>query len=357
MKTKLIIALLLFSNYIYSNTTPLIENIEGEPYFMTINNDFLYVSINNSSGNKIIRYDLDSKFPLAEEVLKGYWSAGQLVSFGNSILFPLTSYEGDKTVGKIIEVNILDNNFEIKEIYQSDFQIVGLQKVNKDTLLFSDFSENGGIFSLDISNNLNKPKKLINNLHRPGLIAYSNNHLWIAYPTSDKVEEYEIIEDLFKKKETLEEMGRTTSVKIYNNSLFIVQREKKQIIKIDLNTLEKEKISIINQLNDPVDIEFLNEKIYISEYNNRLILQADRVLSSINNEDKENPQIFPNPAKDYISLNNNYRNSDLYIYNIEGKLVMSIPHVNGSNIDISNLNSGNFYILSKDNFVGIFIKE
>jgi hypothetical protein len=52
--------------------------------------------------------------------------------------------------------------------------------------------------------------------------------------------------------------------------------------------------------------------------------------------------IFPNPAQNVISVVSENDILKVEVYNIQGKLLMSV--VNSRNIDLSNLNSGNYFL-------------
>ena len=72
--------------------------------------------------------------------------------------------------------------------------------------------------------------------------------------------------------------------------------------------------------------------------------------SSINyNDSFDNLIIFPNPSSNYISLKSFDNFYEIYIYDINGKLVLYKTDLNNNNIDISFLQEGSYFLLAKTN--------
>ncbi|MBC8172550.1 MAG: T9SS type A sorting domain-containing protein, partial [Chitinophagales bacterium] len=70
-----------------------------------------------------------------------------------------------------------------------------------------------------------------------------------------------------------------------------------------------------------------------------------------------NINIYPNPAADYIQISNieqGIMNEEVFIQNIEGRIIKTIPFSNA--INISDLSAG-IYFISINNSIAKFIKE
>jgi hypothetical protein len=69
--------------------------------------------------------------------------------------------------------------------------------------------------------------------------------------------------------------------------------------------------------------------------------------------------IYPNPTQDFIQIENHTDCKSIEIFNIAGQLVISQTITNESNlkIDISQLNSGNYFVKLIDSNNNIFSSD
>ena len=73
-------------------------------------------------------------------------------------------------------------------------------------------------------------------------------------------------------------------------------------------------------------------------------LKSNVTISGINELKNSNNTIYPNPANDYFSINNNSI-TKIEINSVDGKLIKSIQTTNsGNNINVEELNSGVYYV-------------
>jgi hypothetical protein len=70
----------------------------------------------------------------------------------------------------------------------------------------------------------------------------------------------------------------------------------------------------------------------------------------------ESPQVFPNPAGEFLFLGSDYANTQLCLYSSEGRLLRKFHH-EGRSIDLTDLQSGVYYIRAEGNSRGeYFVK-
>ena len=79
-------------------------------------------------------------------------------------------------------------------------------------------------------------------------------------------------------------------------------------------------------------------------------------LSILDVDSNPKINIYPNPASDFIALNNLKMPEDYHIYTVLGTKVMSGVIAEGQKIDVSSLNSG-VYFIDADSITLFFIKE
>ena len=79
-------------------------------------------------------------------------------------------------------------------------------------------------------------------------------------------------------------------------------------------------------------------------------------LSILDVDSNPKINIYPNPASDFIALNNLKTPEDYHIYTVLGTKVMSGVIAEGQKIDVSSLNSG-VYFIDTDSITLPFIKE
>ncbi len=72
-------------------------------------------------------------------------------------------------------------------------------------------------------------------------------------------------------------------------------------------------------------------------------------ISKTDNLTVNDLNIYPNPAKKYIEIKNLDASSNIYIYSLNGKLVKTIKEHNQTNIYISNLKPGIYFLKTENN--------
>jgi len=75
-------------------------------------------------------------------------------------------------------------------------------------------------------------------------------------------------------------------------------------------------------------------------------------IGAVENLELNDLSIFPNPSSNLISFNSSENINEIYIYDVNGKLVHFKKDLNNNDIDISFLNDGAYFlIVNKDNFL------
>lgn len=83
---------------------------------------------------------------------------------------------------------------------------------------------------------------------------------------------------------------------------------------------------------------------------------TDQALG-INDEKLNSLTIYPNPASDYVFLNDSYIGEEVILLDILGKKVLNIKVAQNNSIDVSKLAKGIYFIRTNDKAVARFIKK
>lgn len=105
---------------------------------------------------------------------------------------------------------------------------------------------------------------------------------------------------------------------------------------------------------------FASGNIVISDVNRGFFLVKDQNFLSSESFDKTEFELYPNPVNDYLTVKSNETTiSSIKIYNTLGQVVLSMENKNTlmRTIDVSNLNTGMYYILLNGNTSKKFIKN
>lgn len=91
---------------------------------------------------------------------------------------------------------------------------------------------------------------------------------------------------------------------------------------------------------DNTDVSYSISTVRKIAFSEDYLSATENIESSLNTV-----SVYPNPSRNYISIINADSSQPVYIYNMSGMLVMSIPSVDSSRqIDISALNQGLYCI-------------
>jgi len=77
------------------------------------------------------------------------------------------------------------------------------------------------------------------------------------------------------------------------------------------------------------------------DYNTENVFRVDPAALSADNEEREEPRVFPNPTKDLLYFRTHEKNSTIHVIDMGGNLVDSYQVNNTSGeIDLSGLSNG-----------------
>lgn len=128
-------------------------------------------------------------------------------------------------------------------------------------------------------------------------------------------------------------------------------------------TIEKTDGSQIDMpMGSEAEITFSNSELVVSNQDGTFNISFPEIKKAFfqratgTNELKaENLEVFPNPAKEFIRINNLSGTHEVSIMTLQGQTIKKATVTNESYIDITDLNAG-VYFLYTDDFLSKFIK-
>jgi len=281
------------------------------PDEIIIKGDFLYVA--DYLGNKISKINLTESDPILIDVLNGVDEILALALRGDELYF---SYNDNGN--KIAKINITETNPTIVEV------VDGIQKINDlffngDELYISTLQTTSG--------GENKIYKI--NVTDPDLILT------------------EIITDI-------EAFG----LSIRGNYLYFSQYDinENKISKIDLTETAPTPIDVVT-VETPYYLKLVENDLYISTIFNDKIYKYEHGPLSINQESKRLISVVPNPAFNYLTIDQLLEPTEYKIFNSLGQEVKSGVLLPTKRVDIQKLNVGNYFLQLKNSKAVKFIKK
>lgn len=339
MKIKLIsiLACMLISS-INSQTT----QVSNSVYFaldMIISNDILYASV---SGSCITKVDLNNQIPQncvvnedATNFPRGLFLKGNdlyITGSGNGIISKIDISVETPQLTEVLKdldnpksIVIKDDILYIAEENEISFININLQNPVKST--FKSISVNG----LNLYNNY--------------IIAFNNTS--ILKIDINSLETTNLVDEI-----------SPLSIEIINDYLLFSENDK--ITKIDLSTENLEQITFLENVFNVRAIEYYNDELYIAEYDNNQVLKFDaETLSTKKGKLLTRNNIFPNPVKDIIYIEQDLQIGSLYsIIDVTGKTLIKgkTSYLNLNKINVTHLNTGLYFLKLENSSCSKFLK-
>lgn len=256
--------------------------------------------ITEFSSSRIVKIDMTETSP-ASVIVTNSGKPNEMVFNDDNL------YYSDNN-NKRVYVHDTSSTSTVSQVLTSAFDESPIGIEFKDGFLYvtttNVSSTNNKLFKIDINNPV--PIELMSGLQRPIGIEFRGDYLYMAFLSADK------------------------------------------IVKVDI-TQDPLVIEDVVSVNNPTDIEFYNDIMYITQTSNR-ISKVD--LSSLGIDEYEEIikiKISPNPAEDILTISNLKHDTDYILYDINGRKLKS-GSINESNnkINVSDLASGTYIIRIED---------
>ncbi|UZT97000.1 T9SS type A sorting domain-containing protein [Chryseobacterium fluminis] len=275
----------------------------NRPYGLALKDHTLYIS--EFGANRISKFNLNGSGTSAEIMLSNISSPIGLEFSGNDLYIAL---EGDN---KIAKIDVTQPNPQVKDIASAaspfDIEIVG------NDLYFTERFQ-GKVSKVSL-NSSGAPTTVVQGLSYPSGISHYGNEIFVCEADAAKVSKFNITQP-----NPVLSVGIASSEFIYPSG--IITKEK---------------------------------TIFVSDFFSGSLLKTDLAALSVSEQTNKNKiSVYPNPAKEYLTVAN-VKSKDYKIFDMAGNLIVS-GRIERNTVNVSQLIKGN-YIIQIGDVIKKFIKN
>lgn len=284
----------------------LIEVVSGleKPMDILIKDDYLYIA--ESDANRIVRMDLNAGSEL-EEVILGVDSPSALAIYNDEL------YVAEYNANKIAKVIGLDND----------------ERVLK-TICFG--------------------------VESPSDLHIYNDELYVVEFLANKVSKIAIKGFSPNYKTLAKEFKFPRSLISYNDELLVAEFFGNTISKVNLFNAQKIACNNVFRVSQPNDLLVYEDELYIAVADRIIKVDLNDICSKGKKKEKA-LSIYPNPAMDYISIDNLEETLEVLILDTQGKSVITTKANKSTMIDVHDLKAGMYIMKLANDTVLRFIKK
>jgi hypothetical protein len=260
----------------------------------------------------------------------------------------------------------------------------------------------GIISKVDFGSDTSSITNLVMGLSSPGGLALHNNDLYYSEFGANTISKIDITDSIATPVEVLSGLSKPAGLLLNGNDLYITEFGLNKISKIDITDTSPPPIDVVTGILGPIAMVLDGNYLYMSEYYNGAVVKADitadiptrtEVIAGLTNPNglaidsldlyitereagkiskytfnvtgismtaiSNQVEIYPNPASDFIILNNLNEETQIEIFNLSGKKLEERLYTKRSRLDIRNLARGIYFIrISGTKYSGVhkFVK-
>ena len=333
MDNSLIVCLFLLLAYNSNTQTTTVFDTHTRPNNMVIHGNYLYFS-EDMNGRKISKIDLRSNNPRVIDVAKKLAVPTSLLLNGNDLY--VTEYLG----GRVSKIDISKRKPINVEV------IGGLDCPNAlalegNTLYIAEYKEDGRISKIDLSQENPTPVVVVGGVNYPNGLLLHNNNLFIIECGGNKISKIDLSLPFPVKEEVIGQLNTPShGMVILGDDLYVSELNGGIISKINLSSPTPIAEEFISQLEGPGDLLLQGNDLYITETNANKISKYSLPEIEVINEF----HVFPNPATDFINVENLRAPIAARIVNIKGQVIKDVSLSNKAKLDILDLMGGVYFI-------------
>lgn len=215
-------------------------------------------------------------------------------------------------------------------------------------------SGNGKISKIDITSQNPTPVIVASNLTIPIGLTLNNNELYFSQFNSGKLSKLDIT-STFPATVTdviINFVENPIGSDILGDNLYVIDGSK--VVTIDLTTtLPATPSDVLTGLDNPRDLLFINNELYITEGGLNLLPNEGKVLKhmlpslGVNPFEKSDKfMLYPNPVENLVKVSNIKKDTKYEIINILGKTIKTgVINSKSQSIETKDLNTGMYSIL------------
>ncbi|WP_046756052.1 T9SS type A sorting domain-containing protein [Kordia jejudonensis] len=346
-KQYLFYFLLVITINSFAQTTTVVTGLSN-PVGLALNGNDLYVG---SVGNqKVMKKDLsDTTTTLATDYLTNISFPGFLLLIGDYLYIPQVSDS------KVTRIDVSDPNSSPEDVVTGINTPIGLALRGNDLYISLRFSNK--IVKIDISQSNPSPTDVVTGINGwvNGLAFYGNDLYFSHNNTSiSKIDVTQVNPNITE----VTPMSGGAGIRIKDNYLYVARPNESKVSRFDVTQTTPTITDVVSALNTPWDIIVTDNFLYISEQFGAKVSRFDlTTLSTENSAQKVTFEYYPNPTSGLLSIKGLEDNATYKITDINGKIVLKGKTINNSNLDISDLKNGIYFLRINEYQIKKIIKK
>ncbi len=337
MKKSIIFLLVvfLFSNIATNAQVTEVFNVTG-PWGITVKDDVIYVGSNTESI--VYKKDLMDTSVDPQTYVQGINGASALTTIGDTL------YIGERNGNKVSTYLLTEAGGEASACQGFEFPPVGLG--SKDGVLYIAEREGNKITTVDMNLGCGSGfSTVVNEIDQAYGLTLNGEILYGSDANGGLVFSFDLSDPNPVKETILDGLDTPAGLYVIDNTLYIAEFGGNRVAKVD-NIGAEQTVEYIQTGDGPLGLAADSSgNIYVSEFNENRV----STFSIISNTDELNNDvqfsIFPNPSKDYISIDIDIETDLAYrILSIDGVTVATGSYKKGNQVDISKLPKGTYNI-------------
>lgn len=352
MKKLLLFSIMLINLNSFSQITTVISGLDTPRELIVSGNDIYFV---DSGSGKIYKFDFTSSNPSKTEILTGLINPESLLIKDNIL------YYGEDISGsnndRLSKYDLSSTNSPTV-IFSSILSPRNLLLHNNDIYFAEQVADR--VSKFDITDSSPQAIIIIDNISFPTGLALVSNELYIKNQTPSPSSHIVSTLDISQTNGTLTEIFSTIDffyedIAIKDNYLYCLDFSGGIVYRFNLNNSNPIAEEIANGLNNPRNLLFIEDILYISELNQ--ISKLDISTLSVLDIEKNEFSLYPNPSSLYIQFSGLLKEEEYHIYNVFGSEVSKGFISNLKKVNIQKLNVGIYFIKLENGFIQKFIKK
>ncbi|MAB49263.1 MAG: hypothetical protein CMC05_11595 [Flavobacteriaceae bacterium] len=311
-----------------------------------------------SNGGRIDVVDLtDESNPTVSLFQDGFSLAEGMAIYNDEF------YVAEFGQGRIVKFSLNEVNPDIIEVTNSGVS-PNVIVVHNDFLYYSD-TNGGSIYKYDLNGGSNESELLVSGYTGIIGLATKDDFLYFSVSINGGIIYKIDLLDPDANPIALVAGDHPLGIKIYEDILYVADQDFDLIVSFDTNEEPVQNIDIllpfIDNIEDPRDIAIYGSYFYVLEPDRllRIPLSDLNINLGINEfEEQKTVSIYPNPTTQYIQLTNIETQEEFIIYDVNGREVLKGLYQPHTQINVSDLESGLYFIkLKSDKNVLKFLKN
>jgi hypothetical protein len=326
----------------------LLTDIDGPSGFAIQGND-LYFS--QYFGGTVSKIDISQAMPTPEEVI------GNLSTPFGLHLYQDSLYVADTYSNEILRIDVT-NAEAIPEVVMSGIQFPIDMVVSGDYLYFTDSYDEGAISRINLTDASPVKEKILTGMYSVTGLELNQSVMFIADFEEGVVYKTDLEDTTPTAEVWLSGLDGPNHLFLDGDYLYISQHEGGIISRVDISMEEPVVEDIVTGLFTPTGIAVVDNLLIFGQFelNKISTFELPPVLSSTADISSNTLSIYPNPARDFINVENVENNCLIRIYNTEGvKVKEALSHPNQT-MAIENLEPGAYFMVAGNQLPLKFVK-